>query len=189
MPCETFENQILDYLENQLTPAERAKVAAHLGGCAECRAFAQQLQRLDAQLTHAIKSPTLSSAFDAKLRQRLKNAVLPEAKIAERKRQLQAEYEAGLAQLSLFPRLPRKLFELLGLAAALALACWVVWPMVLQSAFETTLAELSKSNRQLVLLSVASAAPIIIGLLLAFPALIKQLCPWRPAGSDFSQVR
>src|SRR5450432_3263380 len=126
MACEEFENQISDYLENQLPPADRARVAAHLAGCADCRAFAQQLEQLDAQLLRAVKTRALSADFKARLQQRVQmTVVLSEAERAERKRQLQAEYEAGLARLNRFTLPPRKLLEVLGYAGMFALAGWL----------------------------------------------------------------
>ncbi len=175
MACKQFENQILDYLENQLATAERTKVAAHLAGCAECRAFAEQLERLDAQLTHAIKSPTLSSAFDAKLRQRLKNTVLPEAEIAERKRRLQTEYEAGLARLDPFAFLSRKLIESLSYTALLAIAGWLAWSFLPQLTAFLTTPEVRIANLSVPTSWIVSAVFVLIGLTASSSKQIRRL--------------
>jgi anti-sigma factor RsiW len=100
--CEQeIENRILDYRENLLSPAQRQEVENHLAGCAACRIFAQQLHQLDAALLAAVKVPGLSADFDRRLRERIEGepVVLPEAQRAERKRQLQAEFGAGMARI------------------------------------------------------------------------------------------
>jgi anti-sigma factor RsiW len=101
MSCEEIENRILDCPENQLPPAQRQEVEAHLATCAGCRTFARQLQRLDAALSTGVKVPALPADFDRRLRERIEAAppALSEAQRAERKRQLQAEFEAGMARL------------------------------------------------------------------------------------------
>src|SRR6478672_8869465 len=101
MLCEEIENQILDYQENQLSSARREEVETHLAGCANCRIFAQQLRQLDEQLSARGKIPATSADFDRKLRERIQAvpAVLLEAQKTERKRQLQAEFEAGMARI------------------------------------------------------------------------------------------
>lgn len=189
MACEQFEPHILDYLENQLPPGERARVAAHLAACADCRAFARQLRELDTRLTRTLKVPTLSPSFNAELRRRIQiTHVMSEAEIAERKRQLQAEYEAGLARITVFPRLPRKYFELLGIAAMLGLAGWLTWLMWPRSAMEAGISGLSAASQHLLVLTAVSVVPVAIGLLLAFPARYGQSWSWHPAGGSFSSA-
>ncbi len=101
MTCAELEPRILEYLENQLSPAERALVQDHLLACANCRAFAQQLQQLDGTLATVLTPPALSAGFLESLHERIRaqNALPSEQERAERKRQLQAEFEAALAQL------------------------------------------------------------------------------------------
>jgi anti-sigma factor RsiW len=184
MPCESFENQMLDYLENQLAAPDRARVEKHLAGCAACRALAQQLQQLDLQLTRSVKSPALSPAFSTKLQQRIQaTPIMSSAEIAERKRRLQAEYEAGLQRLSPLPQLPRRLFETLGLAAMIALAGWLVWLLLPPATIEAAGAGLSVTGRRLMLLSVAGAVPIVIGFMLAVATRRNQPLLWQPAGN------
>lgn len=64
MSCQEIENKILDYQENHLSPAQREEVETHLAGCAGCRAFARQLQQLDAALSASVKVPPLSADFN-----------------------------------------------------------------------------------------------------------------------------
>lgn len=128
MACKQFENRILAYLENQLPPADRAQITAHLEGCADCRAFARQLEHLDAQLTRALKVPTLPPSFNARLRQRIQTTtVLSDAEIAERKRQLQAEYEAGLARIKMFPLSTRRVLPGFAYVTVFAFIGWLGW--------------------------------------------------------------
>jgi anti-sigma factor RsiW len=101
MTCADIENSILDYEENQLSPLQREEVENHLAGCADCRRFARQLQQLDAALSAGVSVPVLSAGFDQRLRVRIQAApaALSEAERAERKRQLQAEFEIGMARI------------------------------------------------------------------------------------------
>jgi anti-sigma factor RsiW len=101
MSCEEIKNRILDYQHNQLPHAQRQEVEVHLAGCSVCRTFARQLQQLGAALSSGVKVPALSADFDRHLRERIEAApaALSEAQRAERKRQLQAEFEAGMARL------------------------------------------------------------------------------------------
>jgi anti-sigma factor RsiW len=189
MPCEPFEDQLLEYVENQLPAAERALVETHLAGCAKCRAFAQQLQYLDAQLTHTLKAPRLSPAFQSKLRQRIQAArIMSPAEIARRKRELQFEYQAGLQRLSLFPQWPRRFLDLLGLAAMLGLAGWLACLIVPPTAIEAGISGLSAANQHLLLLTAVGLVPVVIGLLLAFPVRRGQSWLWQPAGGSFASA-
>jgi anti-sigma factor RsiW len=97
--CE--EEIILDYQDNLLSPAQRQEVENHLAACSQCRTFARQLLQIDAALSVAVKVPELSANFERRLRERIQGApaALPEAQRAERKRQLQAEFEAGIARI------------------------------------------------------------------------------------------
>ena len=177
MTCEEFENQIPDYLENQLLPADRARVAAHLAGCANCRAFARQLEQLDAELLRKVKAPALPASFKVRLQQRIQTetVVLPEAQRAERKRQLQAEYEAGLARLNRFPLPPGKLLEGLGYAGVIALAGGLAWLFLPRLANLLAGSAVSGLNQSLLLSLVASAIFVAIGLAVAFPRRVRRI--------------
>jgi anti-sigma factor RsiW len=171
MACEELENQIADYLENQLPPTDRTRVAAHLAGCADCRAFARQLEQLDAALLRAVKPPPIPATFKARLHRRIQiePAVLSEAQRAERKRQLQAEYEAGLARLGwrmpVFPLFMRNL----GYAAVVVLAGCLTWLLPPQLATHLAGLGISGIDQSLLLLLVAGAIFVAIGLAAAFP--------------------
>lgn len=123
MSCEEIELRILEYQENQLSPAQREVMETHLADCASCGTFALQLQRLDAALSTGIKAPVLSANFDQRLAERIRvgSRILSEAERAERKRALQAEFEAGQA------RLGRRLF---GLGALIRHLIWPVLAVV-----------------------------------------------------------
>ncbi len=101
MTCQEFEISILNYQEHQLSPAEQKEVENHIANCAGCRTFARQLQKLDAALVAEVRVPALSAGFDQRLRARIHvaPAALSEAQRAERKRQLQAEFQTGMARI------------------------------------------------------------------------------------------
>ena len=41
--CEELRQQLSDYLDDELSPAERLALEAHLSRCPECARFAQEL--------------------------------------------------------------------------------------------------------------------------------------------------
>jgi|WetSurMetagenome_2_1015567.scaffolds.fasta_scaffold791062_1 anti-sigma factor RsiW len=129
MACEEFENRLLDYQENHLSAGERTAVERHLANCAKCQALVRQLQHLDAALLRTVKVPTLRADFSARLQQRIQagTVVLSKAQIAERKRRMQAEYEAGLAQICRWPLRFASLLGYLRLAVLSALAVGLAW--------------------------------------------------------------
>ena len=128
MDCIEFETQIPEYLEKQLPPAARSRVEAHLAGCAGCRALARQLKHLDVELARSVKAPALPPEFRARLQQRIRAIpVWSEAERAERKRRLQAEYEAGLARLNYFPLRRRRMLQGLGWVTLVGTVGWLGW--------------------------------------------------------------
>jgi len=177
MACIEFENQIPDYLEKQLPPAAQSRVAAHLAGCAACRAFARQLDQLDAALARTVKAPTLPPEFRARLQQRIQTIpVWSKGEIAERKRQLQAEYEAGLARLSLFHLPPRRLLQRLGYVILLATVGWFGWQFLPQ--LVNLLARLSPPvlNQNLAIALAVSVIFVVMGLAAAaFPRQLRRI--------------
>jgi anti-sigma factor RsiW len=120
MLCEEIENQILEYVEGSLPAAQHEEVEAHLVHCADCRAFATHLKDLDTALSASIRIPDLSSNFDQRLEERIcgEPGLLTESERAERKRMLEAEFEAGMTRIR---RTPFTLDDLLGT---------LVWPLV-----------------------------------------------------------
>ncbi len=129
MSCNEIESRILDYQENQLSPAQREQVETHLAGCANCRTFARRLQELDATLSTAVKVPVLSSGFDRQLWERLEAApaAWSEAQRAARKRQLEVEFEAGAAQIARRSFALGNLLNHLMWPVVAIVAGWVAW--------------------------------------------------------------
>lgn len=177
MACEQFENRILDFLENQLPLTERASVEAHLAGCTECQAFARQLEQLDAALLRRVKTPKLSENFNHKLSSRIQAEVivLSRTELAERKRQLQAEYEAGLAKLGWrLPNFTRLLNNLSYAFLVIAAAC-VVWQFTPALAGLLNRQGIVGFEQSLLLSLLTSAVFVAIGLTAAFPRQFRRL--------------
>jgi anti-sigma factor RsiW len=175
MPCDAIENRIPEYLENQLSRVERSSVATHLESCAECRALARQLEKLDAALLDGVKPPALSAGFGARLQERVRNTVVwSDTERAERKRRLQAEYDAGLARLRPFA-VSRRLLNGLGFAALFATLGWFgvqFLPQTMQILATLGLAELGPNLASAL---VASAIFVGIGFAAAFPRRLRIL--------------
>ena len=133
MACNTFEFQVAEYVENALPPADRAQVEAHLATCPACRQFARELRELDAAFTAQVRVPQLATDFAAQLQQRLQAqpVLLTEAQKAERKRQYQAEYEAGMAELKKHPFnwlvAGLNSLQYVAIAAGVTLLAWLFW--------------------------------------------------------------
>ncbi|MBC8094314.1 MAG: zf-HC2 domain-containing protein [Akkermansiaceae bacterium] len=176
MPCEEFEIQIADYVENQLLSPDRARVAAHLAVCADCHAFAQQLEQLDVALLRTVKAPPLPATFKAKLQRRLQTTVvLSEIQRVERKRQMQAEYEAGLARLNRFPLPPRKLLESLGHGGLIALAGWLAWQFLPQLGNFLAESGWGDFNQSVLFAWLVSVICLVLGLTAAFPMRVRRI--------------
>jgi anti-sigma factor RsiW len=45
MPCRELVELITDYLEDCLSPADRARFEAHLAGCEGCRTYLEQFRQ------------------------------------------------------------------------------------------------------------------------------------------------
>jgi anti-sigma factor RsiW len=45
MPCRELVELITDYLEDRLSPVDRARFEAHLAECQACRSYLEQLRR------------------------------------------------------------------------------------------------------------------------------------------------
>jgi hypothetical protein len=175
MTCEDFENQFLgsDHLESATGHDALAK---HLAGCERCRAFARRTQQLDLGLTRFLKTPALSAAFETRLQQRIKAVpIMSEAEKAERKRQLQAEYEAGLARLKWFLLPPGKWLDSLGYAAVVVLTGRLLW--LFMPRFSELIADAVSGGtpESLLLLLAVSAVFLFLGLLAAFPGRLWRL--------------
>jgi len=177
MLCQEIENRILDYQEDKLSPAQREEVETHLAGCAGCRIFARQLQQLDAVLSASVKVPALSANFDQRLQERIQAApaVLSEAQRAERKRQLQAEFEADLTQLRRKTLNPTSLLNCLGWAALGGLAGWLLLELAPASAHFAAEHGLDRFGQNAVFSWTITAVCLLIGLSVAFPRQLKRL--------------
>jgi anti-sigma factor RsiW len=177
MACEQFESQILDYLENQLPPADRSLVEQHLAGCSRCKAFARELRRLDTALAGSLKAPVLSSSFSGRLRERIRTeapAPLPEARRAERKRQLEAEFEAGLARFRHQSFGWAALIYGLGNALLAALAGCAVLGMVFLWPNLPRQLGLGRFGQSLLLSCLPAVVFLLVGLAAAFPQRLKR---------------
>jgi anti-sigma factor RsiW len=129
MCCDSFAEQILTYEANLLPAPERETVERHLALCPECRNFFEQLRALDSTLARGVNVPALSPQFSERLRQRIQEqGALPlqASVVAERRRQLEIEYEAGLARLRHSGFRMNPLLAGLGYATLVALAAWLL---------------------------------------------------------------
>ena len=92
-----------------------------------------RLEKLDAALTRRIKPPVLSAEFNQRLRQRLQTEaqVVPATERAERKRQLQAEFDAGLAQLNRRSLTVSGILDTIGYVLLGGLAGLLVWQLAI----------------------------------------------------------
>ena len=176
MTCPEFENRVLDFLEGRLPAGERDAVGKHLAGCAGCRNFAGQLKQLDAALTQTVKAPVLSASFATKLRGRIATTtVLSASEIAERKRQFQAEYEAGLARLRPFALPSRRWLESFGYAAAIGTLGLLASQFLPQVMDASDASGFNISGRGILPLLIVSGLFAAIGLIAAFPGQFGKL--------------
>ncbi|MDQ6759334.1 MAG: zf-HC2 domain-containing protein [Acidobacteriota bacterium] len=65
MPCEAFEDRLIDYSE--LGSADVQAVNTHLEHCSECRSFLSALAGIDAALTAAFADHTVSPEFSKRV--------------------------------------------------------------------------------------------------------------------------
>jgi anti-sigma factor RsiW len=170
MSCEAIENQILDYQENQLSPAQREALEIHLATCAGCRAFARQLQQLDTAFSARMIIPVLSADFDHRLRERIRAmptalpTVLSEAQRAERKRQLQDEFETGIARIRRGSFAMGSVLKHLFWPALASVTGWLVWCLASQMTTHLNAQSLGGLTPDLLPWLAASAAFLAIGL-------------------------
>jgi hypothetical protein len=176
MNCEQFENRILDYQDDHLSASEREAVQSHLASCPACQALAQQLQQLDATLTRTVRIPASPVNFRVRLHERIQaeTVVLPEAQRAERRRQLQAEYEAGLAQFGRFV-LPRQFVGSLGFAVLTGLIGWRLWLLLPGLANQFAESGLTSVNQALLTYCAAGVIFLGVGLAATLPQQFRKL--------------
>ncbi len=129
MLCDDIADKILAWQEHQLSPNQRRAVEIHLAECAHCRAFADRLRQLDAAFAAQIVTPPLSADFDLRLWARIQAAPagLSDVQRAERKQQLQAEFEAGIARLRRGAFAMGGLLNYLTWPALAMVAGWLTW--------------------------------------------------------------
>jgi len=102
MACPDYEARIIDWLDGELAAVERQIVENHVGACAACRNFAEELKSLDAVLVSTIQRPVLPENFKSKMLRRVDLEFLAQpsdAAIAQRKRAEESEFQALLAEL------------------------------------------------------------------------------------------
>jgi anti-sigma factor RsiW len=171
MTCQEIEIKIPDYHENKLSPSQRLDVETHLAGCADCRVLAQQLQELDAALATKLKVPELSRGFDQALWARIQTAPgkLTSAQRAERKRQLQEEFDTGAAQILKGSFGIGSLLNHLAWPMAAVVAGWLAWQLTVPLTAHLTAQSLGGLSPDLLPWLAASAAFLAVGLGEAFP--------------------
>jgi anti-sigma factor RsiW len=171
MLCEMIENKILDYQDNQLSADQRAEVETHLAGCPACRELARQLQQLDAALSTRVKIPALSAGFDRQLREQIQStpADLSDAQRAERRRQLQAEFEAGMARIGRGSFTLGRLLNYLAWPAVACVAGWLAWRLTAEWAARLPAQSLGGFAPIMIPCLAASAVFLAVGLAQAFP--------------------
>lgn len=75
MACAELESRLLEYRE--LAPEERAKVDAHLAGCAACREFLEALESVDGALEAQFAGCRVSAGFGEAVRDRVRRQAAP----------------------------------------------------------------------------------------------------------------
>jgi Putative zinc-finger len=180
MLCEEIEKRILDYQENQLSVAQREEVETHLARCADCRIFARQLQQLDAALSASVKVPALSADFDWRLRERIQAVptALSEAQRAERKHELQAEFEAGMVRIGRGSFALGSLLNHFTWPALAAVAGWLTWRFTPLLTAHLNAQSLGGLAPNLLPWLAASAVFLAVGLAEAFARQWKFLGGW-----------
>ena len=106
--CPDYETRIMDWLGGELSAVERQTVENHVGACAACRNFAEELKSLDAVLVSTIQRPVLPENFKSDMLRRVDlafSAQPSDAAIAQRKHAEEAEFKALSAEL------PRRLLR------------------------------------------------------------------------------
>jgi anti-sigma factor RsiW len=180
MLCQEIENRILDYQENRLSSDQRAEVETHLCGCAHCRILARQFEQLDAALAASVKAPALPADFDQRLWQRIQAAPAPltAAQRSERKRQLQAEFDAGLARIGRRSFAWESLLQYLSWPALALLAGWLAWRLTVPLTAHLDVQSMGALALKLLPWLAVSAVFLALGLAQAFPRSRKYLLFW-----------
>lgn len=68
MPCKELVELVTEYLEDRLSPVDRARFEAHLAACDACRAYLDQFRRTISALGRLPEESLSADARDALLR-------------------------------------------------------------------------------------------------------------------------
>jgi anti-sigma factor RsiW len=135
MACPDYETRIMDWLGGELSAVERKTVENHVGACAACRNFAEELKSLDAVLVSSIQRPVLPENFKSKMLRRVDlefSAQPSDAAIAQRKQAEESEFQALRAEL---PQRMLRANRAIGLdilgCLGIAIIAWVLLDYVL----------------------------------------------------------
>jgi anti-sigma factor RsiW len=171
MTCQEIEISIPDYQENRLPPAEWRDVETHLAGCAKCRVFARQLRDLDAALATRLKVPELSADFDRQVMAQIRcgSGTLTPAQRAERKLQIQEEFEIGVARIFRGSFGLASVLNQLAWPGAAVVAGWLAWQLTTRMTAHLTAQSLGGLSPALLPWLVASATFLAVCLGQAFP--------------------
>jgi len=126
MTCNEFENQILEDFEVPFVVSRNSAVGEHLKTCSHCSDLARHWKQLDVELTEKLNVSTLPADFNQRLAKRIESTIMVDfaAQRADYKRQIQLEYETGMAQLIPFNWVREGLFAGFSYAWPVALAGW-----------------------------------------------------------------
>jgi anti-sigma factor RsiW len=67
MPCRELVELVTDYLEDRLSPRDRARVEAHLAECDDCETYVEQMRQTIRVLGRLPEASLSSEARDALL--------------------------------------------------------------------------------------------------------------------------
>jgi anti-sigma factor RsiW len=67
MPCRELVELVTDYLEDRLSPRDRARVEAHLAECDDCETYVEQMRQTIRVLGRLPEASLSSEAQDALL--------------------------------------------------------------------------------------------------------------------------
>jgi anti-sigma factor RsiW len=97
-PCEDYEFDLVEWIDEALPPQRADEVRRHLEGCARCRAFERQMRAIDASLGAALPRVELAPGFDARLQARIASLARIRDSVVDRAR-IEQEYRGTMAAL------------------------------------------------------------------------------------------
>jgi hypothetical protein len=169
--CPEIEIRIPDYQEHRLSAADRKDVEAHLAGCANCRVFDRQLRDLDAALATRLSVAELSPGFDRQVMARIRCGLgaLTPAQRAERKKQIQEEFEMGVDRILKGSFGLPCVLDHLAWPVAAVVAGWLAWQFTTGMTAHFTAKSLGGVSPAVLPWLVASATFLALCLGQAFP--------------------